>query len=86
MKTVRIKLYKFKELSKEAQENALMAQAVFETETMDENSPFLWVAKEMDKMKTPWFTTETIYHDCRASLIDTILINDYDFTEDGKLY
>lgn len=86
MKTVRIKLYKFNELSKEAQETALTLQAKFETETMDENSAFYWVAEEMEKMKTPWFIAETIYHDCRASLIETILANEYDFTKDGKLY
>lgn len=85
MRTIRIKLYQFKELSKEAQETALQSQAKFETETMEKDSQFYWVAKEMEKMKTPWFITETIYHDCRASLIETILANEYEFTENGKI-
>lgn len=88
MRTIRIKLYKFSELSKEAQFKALCSQINFEIELMDENSPFWEAAKEMERMKTPWFLAETLYHtkEYRDILISTIEANEYEFKEDGTIF
>ncbi len=61
MRTLRIKLYKFDELTPEAQDKAIANHINFEVEVMDEDSPFYYLAKEMDKMQTPWFLGEAIY-------------------------
>lgn len=87
MRTIRVKLYKFNELSDEAKFKAICDQIDFEIETMDENSPFYPAAVYMEKNKTPWFLAEELYHNpnYRDIIIETIEANDYEFTKDGKL-
>lgn len=86
MRTVRLKLYKFSELDKKGQETALKSQAQFEAEFMGTHSPYLKAAKLMEKLQTPWFLVETIYHDYKPQLIADIEANDYEFTGDGKIH
>lgn len=86
MRTIRTKVYQFSELSEQAKQTAIIEQAKFEIEIMDEGSIFYPAAVEMDKMQTPWFLLETLVHDYRDELIEAIEINEYHFTQDGKMF
>lgn len=86
MRTIRTKVYQFSELSEQAKFNAIVEQAKFEIEIMDEGSIFYPASVEMDKMQTPWFLLETLVHDYRDELIEAIEINEYHFTADGKMF
>lgn len=85
MRTIRIKLYKFNELSKQAQDKAISDHIEFEIEVMSKKSPYFYLAEEMDRMRTPWFLAGEIYKHHFASICQTILLNEYEFTKDGKL-
>lgn len=74
MRTIRIKAYKFDELSKEARDKAVSDHVDFEVEMMDETSPC--VALEMEKMQAPWFLGQTIYHERREEIENDIRAND----------
>jgi len=78
-------LYKFDELSKEAQDKAINDHINFEIETMDVNNPYYHCAEEMDRMQTPWFLGECIYEHHKDEIVETIRINKYLFFEDGEL-
>ena len=92
MKTIELKLYSFYELSEEAKEKAIHDHIEFEITEIgmredDEGfNPYWKYAKEMERMQTPWFLHETIYDKAKDIIIETIRINEYDFTEDGSLY
>jgi hypothetical protein len=86
MRTVRLKVYQFNELSKEAQEFALGEQTKFEVMAMTEESPFYGAVLEMEKMQTPWFLEQTIFHEYREQLIDAIESNEYEFYQNGRFY
>ena len=77
--------YEFKDLSAEVQNKVLIDQVNFEIEVMDEDSLYYDEAVKMDKMQTPWFLAETIFHDHREQLIETIEINEYLFDEAGEM-
>jgi hypothetical protein len=91
MKTIKIENgeirigYEFKDLSKEIQNKVLWDQANFEVDIMDKNSPYIEDAEEMERMRTPWFLTETIRFDREIELIETIEVNQYLFDEDGEM-
>lgn len=87
MKTLTINLYSFDELSEEAKVKALLDQIKFEIEVMDENSPFMEAAEEMERMQTPWFLGETMYHTPKYKeiLIETIKANEYTFESNGEM-
>jgi len=86
MRAIMTRLYQFDELSDEAKNKALMDQVEFEIETMDENSPFYSISEEMERMQTPWFLGETIFHEHREELIETIKANKYEFFSNGSFY
>lgn len=88
MRTVRQKIYSFSELSKDAQFKAMCDQIHFEVEIMTEDSPYWQAAEKMERMQTPWFLAETIYHtpEYREMIINSIESNEYEFTKDGKLF
>ena len=99
MKTIKINLYKFNELSEEAKNTARIGHieflseisCIFFNEDGDvkpeyENYFVVDVIHEMEKMQTPWFFNETIFHDYKTELDNEIILNEYDFTEDGELY
>lgn len=77
--------YEFKDLSEDAKFKALNDQIQFEIEVMNENSPFFEAAQKMQKMQTPWFLAETLFHDYKPQLIENIEINEYLFDEDGDM-
>lgn len=89
MRTIRIKLYKFSELSELAQKRAIQDQIEFEISMIeDEHNAFWDVMQEMERMQTPWFLAQRIYDDpkLRAIVIADIEANEYEFTQDGKLH
>ena len=76
--------YEFDELSPELQGKAINDMIEFELEVMDEDSPYYHCAKEMNDMKTPWFTGEKIYEEYKADIIETIKLN-YLFDNEGEI-
>jgi hypothetical protein len=88
MKTItkEYQVYSFDELDENGKNKALLDQVEFELETMDENSPFYQAVLDNEKNQTPWFTGETIFHDYRDLLIETIKANEYRFLADGSQF
>jgi hypothetical protein len=87
MRTIRTKVYQFGELSKAAQDQALCdwIEILMEGE-FPEDSPYYPAVIEMERMGTPWFLGETLFHDYRQYLIEDIEANEYNFTKDGKYF
>ena len=87
MRTIRTKVYQFSELSKTAQDKAILwfIEVLFMFE-WPENSPYIKAADEMERMRTPWFLTETLFHDYRPQLIADIEANGYEFKADGTRF
>ncbi len=85
MKTIKIKLYKYDELSSEAKQVALYDQVKFEVDVMDEHSPYWKYAVEMEKMQTPWFIYEAILDKEGESIEDGIRANGFYFLPNGKI-
>ncbi len=85
MRTIHTKIYKFNELNEKAKERAILDQIDFECEIMSEDSPYLHIAQEMERMQTPWFLASEIWHKEKESIIETIMINEYEFFEDGSI-
>jgi hypothetical protein len=90
MKTIKLvngeirNAYEFDELSPELQDKAINDMIEFELDIMDEDSPYYHCAKEMNEMKTPWFTGEKIYEEYKADIIETIKLN-YLFDNEGEI-
>jgi hypothetical protein len=85
MRTIKTKVYKFNELTPQAQEKAICDHINFEIEVMTQDS-YLWeYALEMERMQTPWFLGEYIYEKAKELIIETIEANEYEFTENGNL-
>jgi hypothetical protein len=76
--------YEFDELSPELQDKAINDHIQFELEVMGEDSPYWHCIEEMDKMKTPWFTSEKILEDHKETIIETIKLN-YLFDNEGEI-
>ena len=98
MRIIETNVYEFDELSEEGKEKARLEHIKFLLETssnyfdyhgnvIDKYKDYFVVKAiiEMDKMQTPWFLTETIYHDYREEIDGEIKINDYEFTIEGDL-
>jgi len=91
MKTIKLqngeirKGYEFADLTKDIQNNILDSQIDFEIEIMQEDSPYYYLAEKMEKMQTPWFLGQEIYHKHKADLIETININGYLYDEEGEM-
>ena len=92
MKNIAIKnisVYKFDELSKEAKDRAVLEHTNFLVEccSIEDNEYFVNKAMaEMEKMRTPWFLTETLYFDYRKEIEKEIRVNEYDYYSDGTFY
>lgn len=86
--TIRIKVYAFSELNAHATFKAINDEIEMQLKIMDENSPYWPVVEEMERMQTPWFIAETIYHDpkYRQMIIDDLIAQDPEFTQDGKRF
>jgi len=88
MRTVRTKVYQFSELkTKEARDKAIcwFIDILMEY-TWPEDSPYMKAAEKMERMKTPWFLPETLYHEHKEQLIAEIEANEYEFTADGTIF
>ena len=86
MKTIKVKVYKFSELSEIAKMKAISDQINFEIEVMNENSLYYELAVLMEKNKTPWFLGEEIYHHYKEKIEEILEINDYWFCADGSFF
>lgn len=85
-------IYRFDELSPEAQEKAISDHIEFEIETYGywqgeklEDNPIHDSVLKSERLQTPWFLGEIIYEDNKEYIIDTIRANQYGFFEDGSL-
>lgn len=86
MRTIRTKVYKFDELTPEAQDKAICAHIDFEIQVMNEDSPYWYLVEKMEKMQTPWFLGQAIYEEEKEHVAETIRINEYEFLKDGTFY
>ena len=85
--TVTYKIYKFDELSEEAQLDAMEREITFWLEVMSYEDMPVEMQKAIDKaekMQTPWFVGEYIWEDCKEFILERC--RQYDYTEDGKVF
>ena len=82
----RIMAYEYDDLSQDAKNYVIDEYIDFEIQVMDEDSPYYYLAQEMERMQTPWFLGQEIYHKHKADIEETIRINNYLFDEDGKMF
>ena len=88
MRIKETKVYKFDELTDRAKEEAISDHINFMLEVIQQEDASDNLKKAIDKaeaMQTPWFTGSYIYEYCKDEVIENIKINEYEFTEDGKL-
>lgn len=90
MRTVRIKLYKFSELSKEAQQFAIDKHIDVMLNYEDEYHYLNWPAykKAIDRaneLQTPWFAASYIWDYCKDGILDALNERD-DFTNTGSIH
>ena len=88
MRIKETKVYKFDELTDRAKEEAISDHINFMLEVIQYENASDNFKKTIDKaeaMQTPWFTGSYIYEYCKDEVIENIKINEYEFTEDGKL-
>ena len=89
MRTVRLKIYKFDELSNKAKETALLEAIEFTINNCHKGTDPLFrkaceLENEMDKMRTPWFLQEAIYSNCLSELIE--FCRKYEYYESGRVF
>ena len=78
-------IYRFDELSQDAQDRAVSDQIDFEIEVMDEDS-WLWpCVMKMREMQTPWFLGSYIWENHREDIIHNIQDNEYLYFKNGEL-
>ena len=85
MKTINV--YEFNELNDEAKENSIIGMINNFYNNIDYENLSLAMQKVVDgneRTKTPWFTPEGFYFDCRDEIIEDIKANKYHFTEKGE--
>ena len=88
MRIKETKVYKFDELTDRAKEEAISDHINFLLEVTEYDQASDNFKKAIDKaeaMQTPWFTGSYVYEYCKDEVIENIKINEYEFTEDGKL-
>jgi hypothetical protein len=101
MKTVtkEYKLYRFNELPEEGKRKARIDYIDFlanisqsfyndngKVKEEYKNYFVIEVINEMEKMQTPWFFGDCLYHEYQKELDNEIILNDYDFTEEGEIF
>ena len=88
MRIKETKVYQFDELSDRAKEEVISDHINFMLEVIqyeDASDNFKKAIDKAEAMQTPWFTGSYIYEYCKDEVIENIKINEYEFTEDGKL-
>jgi len=88
-KTVRIKVYKFDELSEKAKEKAISDQIDYEVQFVGqdgESNPYWSLYEEMERMQTPWFLGQEIYKRYKDDIIQTLKDAERDYLENGTIY
>ena len=88
MRIKETKVYKFDELTQEAQDVAINDHINFMlevTEYEQASDNFKKAIDTAEAMQTPWFAGSYVYEYCKDEVIENIKINEYEFTEDGKL-
>jgi len=88
MRTIRTKVYQFSELSKAAKDKAIcwFIDILLMDCDWPEDSPYMPAAIEMERMQTPWFLGQTLFHEYREHLIADIEANEYEFKADGTRF
>ncbi|HHT9135831.1 MAG TPA: hypothetical protein ACFYEK_01160 [Candidatus Wunengus sp. YC60] len=79
--------FEFNDLTSEAREKVLAEQIDFEIDMLsgDKDSPYYYLAEQMEANQTPWFLGSEIYRKHRQDLIDTIESNAYLFDKSGDI-
>ena len=89
METLELKVtvYQFDELSDDAKIKAksdYIEDFVIPSGLAEEDSRYKKAVEDMDKMQTPWFLGETLFHDYSDEIEDDCM--EYSYLEDGSLY
>lgn len=87
MKTItkQYQVFKFAELSEEAQEKAINDEINFHLETglWEEIPDMVKAVNKAERMQTPWFTGSYVWEYCKDIILNGL--NDYEFLADGHL-
>ncbi len=78
--------YEYDDLSQEAKDKVIEDFIAMEAETMNEDSPYWYLAERMDDNQTPWFLVCEIYDNHLTDIEETIRMNEYLFDEDGDMF
>ena len=88
METKSYTVYKFDELTKDAQEKAICDFINFELKMTPYESlseAFKRAINAAEKMQTPWFAPSYAYEYAKGEVAETLRINEYNFTENGDI-
>lgn len=91
MRTIEVNLYQFEQLSTEAKEKAIESGYSVKEEFIDEYDEEIEYLedeyrKEMSEEILTWLRDEYEYLQTNESVAETLIANEYDFTEDGEIY
>ena len=89
MRKIEVEIFKFEELGELQKitavidyiENFLSGLAYEDLPTYAKQA-----VDENEGMQTPWFTSDTIFHDYRGFVEEDIIANDYEYESDGAFY
>ena len=90
MKTItrKYKVYEFDELSEDAKNKAIDDEINFYINAIpyeDMSSDMKRAVDKSESMFTPWFVGSYLLDYCKNEIIESIKLNDYTFTKEGKL-
>ena len=85
MRNITIQLFRFSELSEEAQKKAIKEHIAFEIAIIDEYSIYWETYQKVKEHKNIGLLADDIYRNHRESIIATIEANEYEFLADGNL-
>ena len=85
------KVYKYDELSQEAKDKAI-SDFIFDMLQIEnaygyaEHPDFKRSIAEAERLQTPWFQAQIIYDNMKEIFEEDFRLNDYEYTEDGKMF
>ncbi len=89
MRTIELKVYKYKELDEIAQrkvENNIINDIINTTdfEKLDKHTKLYKAYKKSIDLRTPWFLAQYIWEECKDLILKYANVNEY--FEDGEIY
>jgi hypothetical protein len=84
VKTIKIKLYQFKELDEQAKNCAITDILDYLMNSPDKSKEVKKAIQKAEEMRTPWFTGGYIWDYAKQEVLD--FANQYEFLETGEFY